>query len=325
MRKLCFIIVVIFFACIVKGQGKLNIEVPYTDMPPDIDGVVDDTWDQVPAVSIDNMFQSEQPTVTAYWKVLWDYSALYVLVSVEDDDHWPSWVSGGNWWDYDQAELYLDVNEELNDGRGGGSPDAGTGHYQIQPNFSDGGSGVAGALIETGDYRPGGSYCYIVDGENYVFEYSLYYSTFKNIDGDELYPEYFEELDSIGFDVTIIDQDEGVTTSRQRAVWHNVGAKDECYNNMDDAGTITFVQSLIGSNYSQKVTPLSVYPNPVIDYMVVNAEFDKIIITDILGIEVRTIENSEKNINMEFLPSGIYIIQVFDMENSVGKAKIYKN
>jgi hypothetical protein len=137
--------------------------------------------------------------------------------------------------------------------------------------------------------------------------------------------EAFQALDSIGFDVTIIDQDEGITTTRQRAVWHNVGAIDENYNNMDDAGTITLVTSLQSSINLQKIAPLSVHPNPVSDYMVINTVYDKLIITDILGIEVNTIEPSGNSINVEFLPSGIYIIQVFYRENPVGTVKFYKN
>ncbi len=43
----------------------------------------------------------------------------------------------------------------------------------------------------------------------------------------------------IGFDVTIIDGESAAPGIRQRAVWTNVGAVNESYNNMDDCGTIT--------------------------------------------------------------------------------------
>jgi hypothetical protein len=45
----------------------------------------------------------------------------------------------------------------------------------------------------------------------------------------------------IGFDVCVIDQDEGVTTARQRKTWAQDGktpVADESWNNMDGAGTI---------------------------------------------------------------------------------------
>ena len=146
----------IFVAYVVKGQDKLNIEVPFTNIPPSIDGIEDPIWDQIPAVLIEGNFQSELPTVTAYWKLLWDYSAIYVLVSVEDDDHWPGWVSGGSWYEYDQPELYFDVNDELKDGQG--VTNRGTGHYQVIGKFADGISGSMQDIPIDGRY-PTGKFC----------------------------------------------------------------------------------------------------------------------------------------------------------------------
>jgi hypothetical protein len=40
----------------------------------------------------------------------------------------------------------------------------------------------------------------------------------------------------IGFDIILIDQDEGLSSSPQRAVW-NSDLRD-CYENMDNAGVI---------------------------------------------------------------------------------------
>jgi hypothetical protein len=57
---------------------------------------------------------------------------------------------------------------------------------------------------------------------------------------------------NIGFDVTVADQDEGITTSRQRKTWSQDGLSyvlDESWNNMDDAGIISF-ESLVNNNDS---------------------------------------------------------------------------
>ncbi len=326
MKKIYILFILICFTITIKAQNRINIQIPFTAQAPNIDGTEESLWDNAPGDSINLAFTGEAPTVKAYWKALWNQNAMYVLISVEDDDHWPYWVSGGNWFEYDQPELYLDLNEDLLDGFGPGD-NKGTGHYQIQPGFSDGGAGVPGFLVEAEDYRPGGQYCYWVDGENYVFEYALDYSTMKNKGGETLSASYFDDLDSIGFDACVIDQDSGITTARQRAVWQNVGGADglsQNYSNMDAAGTITFVQSLPSSVNSQNIAPLSVYPNPVSDYMVVNADFDKLIITNILGVEVRAIETTEKRINIEMLPSGVYIMQVYNKRNPVGMTKFYK-
>jgi hypothetical protein len=324
MKKLNFLIVFILLACVAIGQEKLNVKVPWADNAPTIDGIEEEIWDKVPAVPIDSIYIFEQPSVTAYWKALWDGTYIYVLLNVEDDDHWPAWEkAGGQWFMYDQPELYFDVNEILEDGAGGGQ--GGTGHYQVQPPFVDGGSGKKESLIQL-SYRPGGEYCYVLSGEDYVFEYAIDASTMMNKDNVTMSTGALQALDSVGFDVYIIDQDEGVTTTRHRAVWSNTGRINENYNNMDDAGTITLVDVIESSVNSVKRRPnsLSVYPNPAHDYITINAEFDKLIISDILGKEMMTITNSDNRINIESLTRGIYFIQVLNNGNSLGVAKIHK-
>lgn len=323
MKKLYFFIALFLSVSFVSGQLTLPIQVAYTDDAPTIDGIEEELWDEVPANYLDSSFVGENPTVTAYWKALWDDDALYVLVNVVDDDHWPSWVSAGSWFEYDQPELYLDVNEELEDLRGAGV-NPGTGHYQVQPGFIDGGSGVMKSLVEANNYRPGGSYCYVITGEDYVFEYALDFSTFINLKGDLLSVGDFVDLDEIGFDVYVIDQDEGVTTSRQRAVWSNTGRIGENYANMDDAGTIALIDFTSVNRVNSKPGSLSVYPNPVYDYLTIDAEFDKLTITDVLGKEIKSIVYSDNKIDMNSLARGIYFIQAFNNGKSLGVAKIHK-
>ena len=321
MKKLNFIFVFILVANVVLGQGKENIVIFFADNAPTIDGYDEIAWDIAPAIPIENAHQAEQPTVTAYWKAIWDYSALYILVSVEDDDHWPSWESGGSWFDYDQVEVYFDVNDVLEDGMGVGDP--GTGHYQCVGKFTQTGSGVL-QDIELDGRRPKGQFCYVLDGEDYLYEYKLDYTSFINKDGLAMTAGTFEAMDSIGFDVTIIDQDEGVTSARQRATWHNTGEINENYAVMDDAGTITMGYLEPSSNVETKIHTFSVYPNPVSDYLTINAEFDILIISNILGEEIETIVNSDNRISMKSLARGIYIIQAFNKGNLLGVVKIHK-
>ena len=59
---------------------------------PVIDGVEEEAWDAVDPVDFGLILgQAEVPTVTAYWKALWDDDNIYVLINVEDDDHYPGW------------------------------------------------------------------------------------------------------------------------------------------------------------------------------------------------------------------------------------------
>jgi hypothetical protein len=273
----------------------------------------------VEPVPIERNFQAESPTVTAYWKALWDEVAIYVLVYVEDDDHYPAWESGGSWYEYDQVELYFDVNDELKDGLGASSSQ---GHYQVQPNFEEGGSGNPKESDVT-DFRPACYYCYVLDGENYLWEYELEYEAFMNKGGFTLTVNEFRDLEKIGFDVTIIDQDQNVTSARQRAVWSNTGETNENYLNMDDAGTIMLADPPTGFSHSD-TRPFRVYPNPVSAGLRLSESCDRIRISNMLGQTVQNSEMPGRWVNVEELSRGIYFIEGFRNGKSLGITKIVK-
>lgn len=310
-----------FLFSLQMGSGQEPVAILYTGIEPVIDGIEEELWDLVDPVAIEKDFNGESPTLTAYWKALWDSAHFYVLLSVEDDDHYPSWESGGNWWEFDQPEVYFDLNDELKDGLG--ASDA-QGHWQVQPGFTEGGSGVPVTLSSTDKvFRPLCTYCYVVTGENYVWEYQFFYEDFTNKAGEVLSLEAFRALDPIGFDVTIIDQDENVTDSRQRAVWSNAGDTDENYIIMDDAGTIVMVDRVVTIQQYETHT-FAVYPNPVADYLNISMDFDRIRIVNTLGQIVWTSENSTKRVDLGMLPEGIYFIGIFKENRPIGYSKIIK-
>ena len=124
-------------ALICIGLTPLDAQKARVDVEPGtpvIDGVEEEIWDGVDPVNFTLMLGTEVATVTAYWKALWDCDNIYVLINVEDDDHYPAWESGGNAWEYDKPEIYFDVNDTLVDGLGPAT--ASSGHYQFSPGFA---------------------------------------------------------------------------------------------------------------------------------------------------------------------------------------------
>jgi hypothetical protein len=219
-----------------NGVDALFIKLP-DGMVPIIDGVEDDIWNLMDPVAIEKNFRSETPTVTAYWKAMWNDTAIYVLVSVEDDDHWTSEQSGGNSWDYDKPEIYFDINETLVNGIGPSSVNSG--HWQVAPEFKESEEGVETWLTDNSGQCADNYHSFKLYDEGYVFEYRIPFN--------EMYDKNFHILNVneivdklIGFDVTISDQDEGITTARQRKVWQNDGIVDEAWYNMDDCGVVVF-------------------------------------------------------------------------------------
>jgi hypothetical protein len=222
-----------------------DITINYTNETPVIDGYNEELWDSVSKQNIDRPFQSESPTVTATWQALYDNVNFYVLITVDDDNHWPGWKSDGNSGDYDRPEVYWDVNEELKDGKGALN---GSGHYLMANGFTENNYDCLFEINPTG-INPGGTYSYSLYGESYTYEIAVPLNNLKNINGDAIksLPNH-----PIGFDVTIVDQDEGITTSRQRCVWTNDGngfngSTDESWNNMDGCGTV-LLEDLNSSN-----------------------------------------------------------------------------
>lgn len=320
MKKIKLLFLFSIITILAIGQEKVNVQVEYTSHAPKIDGVEESLWNSVDTNGINKNYVGETPTVEAYWKALWDDHYLYVLISVIDDDHWPSWESEGYWFEYDMSEVYLDVNEVLNDGAGPGNPQ-GSGHYQALGYFTKVGSGIK-LDLEGSNYRASGQYCYKLTGEDYVIEYALDLGSFVNHDGETLSVDDFMAL-TIGFDVYIIDQDEGVTTTRHRAVWQNIGTQDQSYGNMDSCGTINLVEEIenISLNTIRNIT---IFPNPVEDYISLHVDFDQLVISNMLGKEIMTIDAPGNSTDISVLSEGIYILRAYKSGLLLGMNKFVK-
>jgi hypothetical protein len=237
-------IVLITFAIIsfwgVKAQDIIQIY--KAPIAPIIDGVRDDLWDNITPVHLEKDFIGESPTVNAYWKALWDDEGIYVLISVEDNDHFPGWEAGSDYfWEYDLPQVHFDVNEILKDSRG--PNDRGTGHYQSRTPFEMNKYGMQLTQVAT-NYYPGGKYAYQLEGEGYFIEYFFPFGDFFDIEGTTMTKELFLERE-IGFDIYVTDQDQGLTTTRQRKVWMNDGVVNEVWFTMDDCGIIKLRDILI--------------------------------------------------------------------------------
>jgi hypothetical protein len=71
---------------------------------------------------------------------------------------------------------------------------------------------------------------------------------------------------------------------------------------------------------------VAVQPNPVEDFLTINADFDKVVINNILGQEISSMDQIKTNkIDVGYLSKGIYIMKVYKGERYLGAAKIMKN
>ena len=228
---------------------------------PEVDGKVDEVWATAITYNINKPFYRnntdpgfpafEVPTLGAStWKALWNDNGMYILLEVDDDNWFPSWAAPGT--DnpshmYDKPELYFDMNVPRIDGKGGQNNDSSNkGSIQIAPESKE---GILDGSIQTFLSKPTGvdvNFAYLVTEPKYVVEYFVPWDALVDKDG-----KAFDKMTSMGFDVTLIDQDDGVTTTRNRAVWMNDGTGttgNESWGNMDAAGVITFFGATPGSD-----------------------------------------------------------------------------
>ncbi len=246
MRKIFTLILSATFVAGVFAQ-KPEAVFMKASASPEIGGEIDAVWDEANVYEIDKPFQAEVTSLPggSTWKGLWNGAGIYVLVEVGDDVYYPWYTpdpDGANKWQFDKPELYFDVNYVLEDGLGTTNSGA-NGHWQVAPDILEGSAdGTA-----------------VVDG-------SLTWALTDNGDGS-YFAEYFIPIDmmtdqegiamdltaTIGFDATIIDNDEVAAGSQQRVVWANIGAVDQAWGNMDDCGLATFDGATSGT-YVESVT-----------------------------------------------------------------------
>jgi hypothetical protein len=282
---------------------KTTIEVNKTLSSPVIDGVEEEVWDDVLPIYLEYNFEMEEATVTAYWKALWCDTSIFILVNVLDNDHYPSWESGGNAWEYDQIELYFDVNSNLNDGKG--PSEAGSGHYQSAPGFEKSGYGVLHEKAGT-YWEPACQYEYRTTDQNYVYEWSFPSEAFSDKYGQPMTIQDLAVLpEGMGFDVTVDDQDEDITTFRQRKVWQSGdGEEQDAWNDMDACGAIKFVNTNPFPTLNDTVlcdsTQTTVISFEVVSDSVISFEWKtdggEILYSDVKYCKVKWNASGEKNV-----------------------------
>ncbi|MFC2137226.1 sugar-binding protein [Bacteroidota bacterium] len=210
------------------SEGKAEITKLPDGTAPVIDGTIDALWENIGVRTIEKqvIFNYDDATIDlATWRATWNDTALFVLIEVIDDDHCDQWCSGANPWESDRVEVYLDVNDELDDELG---PDeTGSGHYQFPGEFKQ------DTLIttDTNTWPTIHFIAYALNGTNYIFEYEIPIDSLYDKNGNSLSPV---DIDEIGFEVGIIDRD-SYDWDRRKLYWVN----DESGDTKSNAEIIT--------------------------------------------------------------------------------------
>lgn len=297
----------------------------------DVDGKANEPiWAHVDPISISNKFNNEEATVTAFYKMFYTDEYLYLLIDVTDDLHYPSWVSESKeHWMFDKIEVYFDVNDVLKDGNGPAYTNGymAPGHYQFAPTFEEAAYDIP-YLPQNVLYGSLSNEVYIcyslkADNKSYTIEYEFPLYAFKNDRDESMDINKLKALpNGLGFDIIVVDNDND-GASRKRAVWKNIGPT-EPYVNMDNCGVITFGNEILPSGLSSpKTTTVKVFPNPVTEELTIEGNFDRVLISNMAGQEMK-VSNTSRKVDVRDLSKGIYILKTFENGICNGVAKITK-
>jgi len=232
MKRIFTFLFSVFAVTYTMAQAPIGVFAKAT-VAPVIDGVVDTEWTKATVYNIDKSAVGQTPTLgtsgQTTWQGLWNSNGVYILLKVTDNAFYPHYAvtPAGFTYDYDKPEIYFDVNSELVDG-GGPLPEGtgnGNGHYQWAPAFTDGKND--GTMLTEKNVN----YAFKVTGTNYIAEYFIPFTSLLDNAGAQ-----FDKINTIGFDVTIIDRDPNADTAPKYAVWSNTGSN---WANMDNAGQVT--------------------------------------------------------------------------------------
>ncbi len=319
MRKIYTLFLACIFAVAAIAQDATFYKLP-DGCEINIDGIAEDYWADVDAYNIEQPFQLEEPTLMeCTWQAVWNDTVVIVLLTVVDDYYCPAWCSGVEDWNSDKPEIYFDVNVgNLDDGLGpSGAPN---GHYQVAPPpIQD--------VLDIENSRASGQgpsefyYGYSLVDPDETWEYATLIEFLLSSDQVILDPY---AAPTIGFGATFIDRDEG-DTGRKRAVWMNVGEVDESWVTMDACGEVDFSTDEVDCGtgiYTPQVSNLNVYPNPTMDYLQIEADFNEVVITNIIGQEALILRDVKgTRIDISSLESGLYFISLYNNSKYIGTAK----
>lgn len=185
-----------------------------TSSPPVIDGTIDAMWgnyypsslDKVPWGSI-----SGSSDASATYRSMRDTNYLYILVDITDDD---LINDGGDPWDNDGVEIFIDMGNDKNSSYGAND-------FQFAFLYNS-----ASVIEYKHNATAGVSFAYVVKAGGYIMEIRIPWSTLGGAPADG-------EL--IGFDVHVNDDDGGGTRDGKIA-WND--AIDIAYFNPSGFGTV---------------------------------------------------------------------------------------
>lgn len=264
-----------------------------TDIPPVIDGLIDNVWES----ELNVAFNAENVLVGSSFsetdlsgsaKVLWDNTCVYVIAIVKDN---VKKNDSQNTYEDDNVEFYFDANNSK-----GSTYDTDDAQYSFAWN-----NGSTVDVLPTGRSTANIDYVITDTDDGYIAEASIPWTTLLGTPTDGM---------KVGFDFMINDDDDG--GGRDGKLSWNASA-DQAWQDASYFGTLQLNESVVVALVSQplSISGIYVYPNPVTDRLFVggvNGKFNYQIFD--VGGKLQSKGGSASLIPIDTLDNGVYFINI---------------
>jgi hypothetical protein len=360
-NKLAWLFLFILNSAIIYS---VNYKAYRTVTPPIIDGIAnEDCWKTANWSQINQPFDGKiLPDSADYYgryKAVWDASKLYILMEITDEKMVDNRANPkDNYWADDCAEFFID-EDHISQGHECGVNAFKAFAYHVAAVARDKNNYTSGSIVSHDAVNAVqhvidlGTDCNTANALNLDDHVNVKIS--KNVNrytwelGFKIFDKNFNQTIStntpviltpnkvMGFAIAYCDDDTGVRDNMIGTVpnHNDYSGTYPFYRFTNDYGTITLNDSvLISTTAIRPVNTLKgclIVPNPVGNTLNINTDnidtqFNRIQIVNLSGVTILThkLESSNYDIDVSFIPSGIYVLRVLSKESQLQQYFIKK-
>ena len=203
--------------CEISWQKFEGVQVKRTEIPPEIDGLLDETWTGVQRLTLENIITGSikgGEDLRSWFSILWDWQNLYFYIDVRDDS-----LSTNSSVDHlnDGIEIYLDADN---------SKAKFFGEDEFQLRFVLDGENL---YADIGAYFEGATFEQVRHEDGYILELAIPWDSLNGM----AIADHF-----LGLDVHINDNDSN--TRNGKISWY--ATRDNAYQSPANFGTVKLVE-----------------------------------------------------------------------------------
>ncbi len=296
------------------------LDVGYTEDAPEIDGEMDEIWEEYPEISTNTHTDGFDYTTAVDWydsqvsyRTMYNDAAFYLLVEVTDDIKYMP--VGGNPWDMDNVEIFFDSDNSKNDQTTSYDSCDVQWRWVRDEVYDSTNTATAGP----------GEFVFMDTDDGYIFELAIPADSLSSLISFDLSGGHLFGWEIQVSDKDTVSVDTGLVTNSTGMKWwssSNFGWNDPSSfgtarligtTSIDnDHGIVVATEHSLSQNY-----PNPFNPSTTIEYKLDTAGDIRVVIYNVVGEEVATLVNEYKvagqhlvSFDASKLSSGMYLYRL---------------